>query len=252
MKKSKWNIKPTKVTPIKIIPVLNKKFDMDKDGVPDWKDCKPFNPKRQHISRTTRERLENLDIEVRDERGGPRDYYHVTSKEASRYAPKAVQQVKSVVKRYPNIVGRMERLDEEKPILWRHTSEEDPNVWELGHFGVLPGAPNYFINTRSFPVEVLEGGKRHKDMYRRSSLAKTVLHEQSHAEDQLSLSPERYEGVKVEYKNMPQLSEEEWEEKYWEDAIGERKARVDADEEIIKRWRRRKLEGEDIEKLFDD
>ena len=36
---------------IKVIPVLCKRFDMDKDGVPDWRDCQPFNPRKQHTKK---------------------------------------------------------------------------------------------------------------------------------------------------------------------------------------------------------
>jgi len=41
-----WNIKSMKLRPI---------FDSDRDGVPDWKDCQPYNPRKQHTSPYIRE-----------------------------------------------------------------------------------------------------------------------------------------------------------------------------------------------------
>lgn len=52
MKKKKDNKKIFKmpVKPIKIKPLSpkSKPFDIDRDGVPDWKDCQPLNPWKQH------------------------------------------------------------------------------------------------------------------------------------------------------------------------------------------------------------
>ena len=44
-------MKPLKIRPIKPIRVRFN-LDLDRDGVKDYKDCRPFNPKKQHISKT--------------------------------------------------------------------------------------------------------------------------------------------------------------------------------------------------------
>ena len=123
----------------KPIYAKDKNYDIDNDGVPDQDDCRPLNPRLQHIrpSRATRERLEQLPIYVTDERmekvstsvipEDPREdipwedprTYHILSKEAKKKAPKARTNVLSMIKKYPGIVGEIEKS---KPKRYYHCS----------------------------------------------------------------------------------------------------------------------------------
>ena len=130
-----------KFKPMKIKTIdIKLKLDTDNDKVMDFKDCRPFNPKKQHIrpSRTMRKRLNKLPIYVTDEemtelstRVIPDDplreipweepkTYHILSKEAKRKAPKARTEMLSSIKKYPSIVGEIEKS---KPLRVYHSSK---------------------------------------------------------------------------------------------------------------------------------
>ena len=52
-----WKVKPIR---------LHFNLDSDRDNVPDWKDCMPFNSRYHTISKTKREQLEKIPIYVSD------------------------------------------------------------------------------------------------------------------------------------------------------------------------------------------
>jgi len=91
---------------------INEHHDSDWDGVPNFRDCRPFNPRRQHVrpSKTMRKRLEDIPLYVTDEpiHGGEEyDVSHIL--EAKKEAPKAQRELYATIKKYPSVVGEMER-----------------------------------------------------------------------------------------------------------------------------------------------
>jgi len=111
-----------------IKPFTDIKFDSwgdyDKDYWPNWADCRPKNPKLQHVrpSQTTRKRLEKLPIffvtgdteaEKRKYYGYKKEVYTRKGKSKVKKVPKEIRQTQqrfySVIKRRPDVIGEIER-----------------------------------------------------------------------------------------------------------------------------------------------
>jgi len=108
-------IKPVKLIPIKPIKI-HFGLDTDRDRSTDWKDCRPFDPRRQHItpSQTMRKRLRNLPIYVTDEpvikeKEEKPVGYHISTRAARKEAPEATRKFYATIKKYPSVVGDIER-----------------------------------------------------------------------------------------------------------------------------------------------
>ena len=127
---------------------INEGHDTDLDGVPNYRDCQPFNPKRQHISKTMKKRLIEFPIWITDKPlifgEEPDVSYPIESKKARRYAPKARKMVRGMIKKYPSVVGEIERT---KPVSVTFSSvpveKKEAVGWEYkGHVYARPIGPS--------------------------------------------------------------------------------------------------------------
>jgi len=84
--------------------------DSDKDKVPNIFDCQPYNPKMQDVKPNVimKQRIEKLPIYVTKSSLKGKSHYewHISDKDAPK-EPK--QRVYSLIKKYPQIVGEIER-----------------------------------------------------------------------------------------------------------------------------------------------
>jgi len=200
-----WKVKPIKI---------HFGFDTDKDRVKDRFDCRPFNPKKQHISSTTKERLKSLDIEVIGERGeGKGKRFHVMSKEAKMFAPMARAQIFSVINKHPNVLGELERASAKGSILWTHDSRAHSG-WALGSAGRIGDEYPVDIDTRPdyYGADEEYDYQDMKDKYIRSRLGETILHELKHVEQ--DYGKDKYPDT-VRYLRRRPISDKDWEEAYW-------------------------------------
>jgi len=94
--------------------MLAERMDSDRDRVPDWRDCKPLNPKRHslRLNKKQWERLKKLEIGVTSHINPltqyPTDMVHLLSKEARKKYPKERATLLAVLKKNPHLIGYME------------------------------------------------------------------------------------------------------------------------------------------------
>jgi len=129
---------------IKVNPTINIKndpwSDQDGDFWPNWKDCRPKNPKLQHVrpSQTTRKRLEKLPIffvsgepEIGKTRyyGVDRKTYTAKGVKKTKKVPKEIKKTQqrfySVIKKRPEVVGEIERKKPGMIIISSRTGEKE-------------------------------------------------------------------------------------------------------------------------------
>lgn len=105
---------------IKVLSPKQKSYDTDKDGVPDYKDCRPFNPLLQHVKPNIlmAKRINALPLYVSSKAHSKE--YHVLSRKA-KTVPKARIELLSTLKEYPSLIGDIERAPKPKKYVHRHS-----------------------------------------------------------------------------------------------------------------------------------
>lgn len=210
--KNYWCIKPIHIQPIQ----FHFRLDTDRDGVEDRHDCMPFNSKYQHISKTTKQRLQESPLRVTDKPIKLKvkkeefsieypDSYPIMSKEAKQKAPIARQEMLSAIKKYPGILGEMER-QQPKEIVYTSfpAKEKEP-------FGAYIGEKEIFIKMIP-PTSIEESPKILHPQIQRMNLAGSIFHESKHLEQDIKGTlPEK---IPKRYKENP--SESPWEKEAYE------------------------------------
>ena len=95
--------------------------DIDRDGVPNKKDCRPLNPRKQDVepNQYMAQKMRYLPIYVTDKFidddfmedlfSGNERIYHFMSNDAQRFAPKARKYALSILKKYPELITEIKR-----------------------------------------------------------------------------------------------------------------------------------------------
>jgi len=195
----KFKPKIIKLKPIKI----NFNFDIDRDGVVDRKDCRPFNPFKQHVSNTTMNRIKSLKLGIisEDEIQEP-----IPFSKAKKYAPRGYREIISLFKTYPNLLGKAERLTKTGEFAIFYDANKVPAGQPLGR------QTNHMIYVRKRyqyyekPPKTVE--YRDDEEYKkllRSETASSMFHEMKH-EDQERRDPKfGYKYDSYMRKNVPSL-----------------------------------------------
>lgn len=139
-------------TPIRLIPEYH---DSDWDGVPNFRDCNLWNP-REHRgvrpSKTMKKRLEKHRILVSD---NPPYFYGVTTKAAKKESPKAQKQLFSAIKKYPNIVGVIERTQPREYMYTSKTHKDESSM--QGRKSVVIRPPAEQESKERYKKQILKG-----------------------------------------------------------------------------------------------
>lgn len=168
-----------------------KRVDSDRDKVPDWKDCKPLNPKFQHISKTMRERVYQQPIYMKstEEEEG---MYHIGYEGMPKSLKKERQKVLSIMSQRPDIIGEIERKKPKTVAFVRGGMAQDELGYEQkGHVRVrttLPKSKGLHHEKEVFE----EAGYRTPEA---QVIGTATIHELEHVRQRKSYHGKRYKKL---------------------------------------------------------
>jgi hypothetical protein len=144
-----WGVKPLNINrqPFRF------GLDIDRDRVPDWKDCQWWNPYKQHLTPRRKAEIDALPIRVASEEYPDEPVLHFTgenvaweereepeliplaSKEAKEKAPITTAQIYSTFNRHPELISRVKKVEEgwqeKRKNIEEITNEKTPNIQYL-------------------------------------------------------------------------------------------------------------------------
>ena len=179
-------------------------LDTDKDGVKDYKDCRPFNPRKQHISNTQKKRVDDTDTLVTVEHGSNKGkLVHIS--DAKKLAPQGRGQMYSLFSKYPNLLGTVERMQGKgkyRTMGIEYTSDDTGKTLYLEGIAGQHSPEGIRVRNLGFqgrrefdiPKHV---PKAEEDKYTRHEMAETLFHEIKH-EDQERKDPKfkkKYDSI---------------------------------------------------------
>ena len=148
VKKRKWNIPKFK-------PVKNMLIDSDRDKVPNWFDCKPYNKKKQHLPKRKKKELKKMGINI------PKDV---------RYQKHFVY---SALHKYPSSYESIKKIKERGYDI-RFTEDELKDILTGKKLTDSSGYTQKFYDIKEVGINV-----RNKSP---EDIAKTIIHEEKHTE----------------------------------------------------------------------
>lgn len=178
--KNFWNVKP-----------FHFNLDTDRDAIPDFRDCRPFDYRKQHISSSIKQRVNNLPVYIISSASHKTtEYPHIRKVPNTQEA----QLIYSVMKQFPHLLGDLERLNQITDVRLIFTSFPIENLqgdqtgvtehYEDGSYGVFVRQPQQIYPQASqFKDDPDSWWFVNKQT--RAQIARSIFHELEHIKQEI-------------------------------------------------------------------